>query len=294
MKEIIGEKNACDLVWLILHHVTTICMILSILATVGLYSWIYVRFRFKNYNYILARVYEQDQSVTNRVDTVTVLKYAIFDNSTDWKKANNISTSSSSNSSTTDNGNSGTSYSDLTPYCWTNNIYLAPDIQTADYMMGGFSDIWVMIVDAFFIVFMACTLVFIVFISFWPIKIYHIPFIIRSNKISWWTYIMRFKIFAYAAFIIASSFYHWYNMYDLSYGCLNCYSYSYNCYLVDKLHHGSMILGSFIMAPILILAFLNLFSDKIKYVILPILLINILFIFTLCITMNVALIWWII
>jgi len=56
MKEIIGDKNVMDLAWLIIHHVTSILMIITILIIFGLYAWIYVEHRLKNYNYILARV----------------------------------------------------------------------------------------------------------------------------------------------------------------------------------------------------------------------------------------------
>lgn len=161
-------------------------------------------------------------------------------------------------------------------------------------MIEGFSEIWVMIVDAFFLLFMFLLLIFIIFVSFFPIKMHHIPFVIRSHKISWWTYIMWFKLGAYGAFMIVSSFYHRYNMYDLSLGCLTCFGTTLNCLLVDEMHHACMILGSFIMLPWVILLALNCFSDKVKYVLLPIILINVLFVFALVIISNISLIWWII
>lgn len=82
MKEIIGEKNAFDLLWLILHHVTTVLMIISIFLIIVPYVWTYIDHWFLQYNYILARVTEQDTSVSNRVSSVSVIKYAIYNNKT--------------------------------------------------------------------------------------------------------------------------------------------------------------------------------------------------------------------
>ena len=161
-------------------------------------------------------------------------------------------------------------------------------------MISGFNAIWVYIIDAFFIIFMFLCFVFIVFISLWPIKMHNIPFAIRSHKITRWAYLMRFKLVAYATFMIISSFYHWYNLYNLSYGCLDCYGTTKNCYLVDKMHYACSILGAFIVAPWILILFLNRFSDKVKYIIFPIILVNILFMFALVVISNISLIWWII
>ena len=82
MKEIIGEKNAFDLFRLILHHVTTVLMIISIFLIIVPYVWTYIDHWFLQYNYILAWVTEQDTSVSNRVSSVSVIKYAIYNNKT--------------------------------------------------------------------------------------------------------------------------------------------------------------------------------------------------------------------
>ena len=113
--------------------------------------------------------------MSNRISTVSVLKYAIFDNSSYYK--NNLFEAYKANG-TVDVSGKDTGYTDLTAFCETNQIYLAADIEEANYMISGFSNYWVMIIDAFFILFMIACCVFVVFISFWPLKAHHIPFFI--------------------------------------------------------------------------------------------------------------------
>lgn len=134
LKEIVGEKNAMDLVRLIVHFITSALMIITMIAIIGIYVWTYYVHRTKNYEYILARVTTQDESVTNRISSITVLKYAIFDNSTYYKE--NKFDDYKANGTVDVSGNS-TGYTDLTPFCETNEIYLAEDLIEAQYMIDG-------------------------------------------------------------------------------------------------------------------------------------------------------------
>lgn len=170
MKEIVGEKNAMDLVRVVMHHITTALMVLTMILIIVPYIITYIEHLLKNYNYILARVTDQDSTVTNRVSSVSVIKYAIYNN----KTTSNSSTTSSSTTTTTvsSSSNTETSYSDLTPYCLTNNVYLAPDKSTAGYMISGFWSGWFIFSDPFFIFCMFVILGFILFISCYPIKMH--------------------------------------------------------------------------------------------------------------------------
>ena len=150
-------------------------MTITILAIVGVYIWTYCIHRTKNYEYLLARITEQDEEVTNRIESISVLKYAIFDNSSYYQ--DNIM-QGLIDDGTLDVSGDTQSFEDVSPFCDTNEIYLAEDTTEADYMISGMSSIWVMIVDAVFILFMLALLLFILFVSFWPIKANNIPFFI--------------------------------------------------------------------------------------------------------------------
>ena len=110
-------------------------MVLMMIITIGVYIWTYYIHRTKKYEYILARVTEQDSAVSNRISSVSILKYAIFDNSSYYK--NNLFELYKANG-TVDVSGKDTGYTDLTPFCETNEIYLAEDIQEANYMISGF------------------------------------------------------------------------------------------------------------------------------------------------------------
>ena len=84
MKEIIGDKNAFDLVRLIVHYVSTVLMAILMLATIGVYIYAFYVHWTKNFEYVLARVTEQDESVSNRISSASIIRYAIFDNNTDY------------------------------------------------------------------------------------------------------------------------------------------------------------------------------------------------------------------
>lgn len=290
MKEIIGEKSCMDLVRLVLHHVTSILMLLTMFIIIITYLVNYIVNVEKNYNYILARVTEQSTTIVNRVSSISVIKYAIYNN----VSASLIGTNLSQPTILTAN-NTQVSYSDLTPYCKTNNVYLAPDITTANYIISGFSSGWFYFSDIFFIFCMVLLFLFIIFISLYPIKIYQIPFAIRSHKITRWAYLMRFKVFAYASFMVLTSFYHRYNLYDISsFNCLDCYGATKNCYLVDRMHFACTIIGAFLVAPWVLLFILNCFTDKAKYILIPVILVNAILLFALIVIANISLVWWIV
>lgn len=207
-----GDKNAFDLLWLVVHIISTVLMVILMLALIGVYIWTYYVHRTKSYEYILARVTDQDTSVTNWISSITVLKYAIFDNSTTYQDE---VMQGLVDDGTLDLSGGEQSFSDLQPFCKTNEIYLAEDLTEAEYMIAGFDSIWVMIVDAFFILMMILCLIATIFISVFNLKASHIPFFMRSHKITRWTYLMRFKIALFWIFMIISSFYWRFNMFDL-------------------------------------------------------------------------------
>ena len=107
-------------------------MIITMIAVTGLYGYKYYSFLGKNYDTLLARINTQDSTVQNRVSTVSVLKYALWHNSTD-----NNSTTTTEDDTTVTASNTETSYSDLRPYCHTNEIYLADDEETANTIING-------------------------------------------------------------------------------------------------------------------------------------------------------------
>ena len=133
-----------------------------------------------------------------------------------------------------------------------------------------------------------------ILVSVIPIRLHHIPLVLRSNKINRWTYIQRMKLVIFFLFMLMSSFFAKYNMYDLSKGCLTCYGSTMDCEPVENYHFGMTIVGVFVTVPTFLAFFLNLFSDKIKYLFLPILLINILFFFALVVMMQIAMVWYLV
>mmetsp|Transcript_27054 Transcript_27054/g.23899 ORF Transcript_27054/g.23899 Transcript_27054/m.23899 type:complete len:125 (+) Transcript_27054:893-1267(+) len=67
-------------------------------------------------------------------------------------------------------------------------------------------------------------------------------------------------------------------MYDYSEKCLYCFD-GYSCLSVDNINHGSQVLGLSILLPFLVLLLLQNFNEKLKYTVVPLILINSLFMF---------------
>jgi hypothetical protein len=82
LKEITNETDFSSAIRDVIHYLSSILMILSMLTLIGYYGYYFVRIWLKNYDYILARISSQDSTVSNRVSTVSVLKYAIWHNET--------------------------------------------------------------------------------------------------------------------------------------------------------------------------------------------------------------------
>jgi len=57
---------------------------------------------------------------------------------------------------------------------------------------------------------------YIIYRTWRPLKIYRIPLFIRSNNISPWSYKQRFKLAAFGLYMLISTLFFRYNMYDLS------------------------------------------------------------------------------
>lgn len=164
----------------IIHWVTSILMIASMLTLLGFYVYRFVELAKKDYDFILARVIEQDPAITNRVATVSVLRYAIWHNST----SNNATESASTDTSTVTSSNTAESYTDLTPYCETNEVFLAQTESKAETLIKDTKH-WVgFVIDAFFMFLMLLTAGFVVFISVFKLKLQHIPLFMRSSKIT--------------------------------------------------------------------------------------------------------------
>lgn len=74
--------------------------------------------------------------------------------------------------------------------------------------------------DVLFILVILVCMGYILLRTFRPMRIYRIPLFIRSNNISPWSYKQRFKLAAFGIFLLISSFFTRYNMYDYSKPCL--------------------------------------------------------------------------
>lgn len=217
--------------------------------------------------------------MTNRVATVSVLRYAIWHNST----SNNATVTATTDASVVTSSTTAESYTDLTPYCETNEVFLADTESKAETLIKDTKRWTGFVIDAFFLLLMLVSTAFVAFISVYRLKLQHIPLFMRSSKITKWAYIMRFKTVGFFTFMIMSSFFHRYNLFDLSLGCLTCYGSSKNCVRVSDFHFASTAIALFIFVPIFLTLATSRFTDKIKYVTGPIILINIVFLVALII-----------
>ena len=221
----------------------------------------------RDYQINLASVQIQNSSISNYASTVSVIRYFMFDNSS--KEIVYI------------NGEAAipysTAYTDVSKACDNNNTYI--DIEsTIKTIQNSTENPIKLAYDLLFILVILACLGYIIYRTFKPLKIYRIPLIIRSNNVSPWSYKQRFKLMAYLIFLIVASFFTRYNMYDYSQKCLYCFD-GYSCKSVDNINHASQVLGLCILLPFLGVLLLQQFNEKLKYAMVPFILINGLFMF---------------
>lgn len=219
------------------------------------------------YEINLASVDIQDPSINNYLSNITVIRYFLYDNS--------------SGGIVNINGVAAipykTAYTNLTTICGSQDGFI--DIESIIKTIKDSTDSpFKLVYDLIFIIVMLCCMGYIIKRTWSPLKIYRIPLFIRSNNVSPWSYKQRFKLCAYGIFLILSSFFTRYNMYDYSKKCLYCMD-GYSCSKVDNLNHGSQVLGLSVLLPFLILILLQQFNEKLKYTMVPLILVNGLFMF---------------
>lgn len=119
---------------------------------------------------------------------------------------------------------------------------------------------------------------YIIYTTVKPMKIHRIPLFLRFNNVSPWSYKQRFKLFAYSIFLIIASFFTRYNMYDLDSKCLFCFD-DYSCSDIDGINHATQTIGLCILLPFLLSLVFQQFNEKLKYAMVPFILVNFLFMF---------------
>ena len=254
-----------------LHYCTSIVMMLLIfIMCIILLNRIGQQWT-NEYEMNLASVKIQDPAISNYASTVSVIRYFLYNNKTkSMVYINNVAAIAGS-----------TAYTDLSKACVTNHTYY----DTKDVMerlKDSLTSPLKLTYDLLFICVMFACMIYILYKTLRPMKIYRIPLVIRSNNISPWSYKQRFKLAAFGVFLIISSFFTRYNMYDYSRKCLYCFD-GYSCAEVDSINHASQTFGLCILFPFLALLVLQQFNEKLKYAVMPLILVNGLFMFVIVI-----------
>ena len=195
-----------------LNYGTSIAMIISIFAMCSLLLFQIGRIWAATWEKNLASVSIQDPSIDNYVSTISVIRYFLYDNSS---------------GSTITIGNTlavrgETAYTDITTICKNSNVYI-DEQNDVDNVEDSISNGIKLAADLFFIVMMLLCMVYIIYRTWKPIKVHRIPLVIRSNNVSPWSYKQRFKTATFALYMVISSLFVRYNMYDLSKDCIYCY-----------------------------------------------------------------------
>lgn len=195
------------------HFCTSILMIILIFAMNGVLLWRISEQWLNKYEVNLASVDIQDPSVSNYASTVSVIRYFLYDNS--------------SGDIIFINGEAAipysTAYTNIETACGNTNAHIGtePVIKT---IKDSTDSPFKLTYDLLFIIIMYTCMGYIIFRTWKPLKIYRIPLIIRTNNLSPWSYKQRFKLCAFGIFLILSSFFTRYNMYDYSQKCLYCFT----------------------------------------------------------------------
>ena len=79
LKSITNTSNLMNYIRMVVHYLTSVLMVLSILLISGFYLYYLITMARKDYEWILARVNIQDTKIVNKVATISVLKYALYD-----------------------------------------------------------------------------------------------------------------------------------------------------------------------------------------------------------------------
>lgn len=220
-----------------------------------------------DYEKNLVSVEIQDPAIENYASTISVIRYFLYNNA--------------SGDTVTINGNiaviGSTAYTDLSTICGSNDAYYDTESEI-NYIKDGLNSPLKLTYDLIFILAMLGCMTYIGFRTFKKLKIHRVPLFIRSNNISPWSYKQRFKLCAFSLFVIISSFFTRYNMIDLSKKWVYWFD-DYSCSQVDSVNHASITLGLCILLPFIALALLQQFNEKLKYTMVPLILVNGLFMF---------------
>ena len=250
-----------------IDYFTSICMILLISAMCILVLVQIGRLWTGNWQKNLASVSIQDPSISNYVSYVSVIRYFLYNNS--------------SGSKVYINGNLATqgvtAYSDLT-YIWGNSKGYIGVETDVNYVQSSITSPFVLTFELVFILLMLGCMGYIIYRTFRKLKIYTIPLFMRSNNVSPWSYKQRFKLAVFCLYIITSSIFTRYNMLDLDQKCIYCFM-NYDWYTIDYLNHATITLGLWILLPFILVMVLQQFSEKLRYIIIPFILVNSLFMF---------------
>ena len=215
----------------------------------------------------MATVSIQDPSIQNYVSYVSVIRYFLYNNS--------------SGSKVYINGNLATrgvtAYTDVTYICGNTKAYIGTQTDIS-YIEGSITSPFVLTFELVFIILMLLWMGYIIYRTWRKLKIYRIPLFLRSNNVSPWSYKQRFKLSVFWLYIIISSIFTRYNMLDLDQKWIYCFN-GYDWYSVDFLNHATITLALCILLPFIIVILLQQFSEKLRYVIIPFILVNSLFMF---------------
>lgn len=215
----------------------------------------------------LASVDIQDPSINNYVSTISVIRYFLYNNDT--------GATITVGGSLTVQGE--TAYTDLSVICGTSKVY-ADEESDVSYVEDSITNPFKLAVDCLFVVLMLCFMGYIIYRTWKPLKVHRIPLVVRPNNVSGWSFKQRIKTFIFALYMLTSTIFVRYNMMDLSKDCIYCYD-DFGCDQVDSLHHASTVLGFSILIPFVLFLILQQFNERMKYLCLPVILINGLFMF---------------